>query len=70
MGLTGVSATTAVGAITPKDQVMGLTGQSATITLGIVSPLHYKDDTITGSTSYTDVDITGSTTYTEDTHAA
>ena len=49
---------------------MGLTGQSATITLGIVSPLHYKDDTITGSTSYTDVDITGSTSYTEDKHAA
>ena len=70
MGLTGVSATSAVGAITPPDQVMGLTGQSATITLGIVSPLHYKEDTITGSTSYTDVDITGSTSYTDDTHAA
>ena len=66
----GVSATTSVGAITPPDQVMGLTGQSATITLGIVSPLHYKDDTITGSTSYTSVDITGSTSYTKDTHAA
>ena len=70
MGLTGQSATSAVGAITPPDQVMGLTGQSATITLGIVSPLHYKDDTITGSTSYTSVDITGSTSYTVDTHAA
>ena len=65
----GVSATSAVGAITPAD-VMGLTGISATITLGIVSPLHYKDDTITGSTSYTSVDITGSTSYTVDTHAA
>ena len=69
MGLTGISATSAVGAITPAD-VMGLTGISATITLGIVSPLHYKDDTITGSTSYTSVDITGSTSYTVDTHAA
>jgi len=47
-----------------------LTGQSATISLGIVSPLHYKDDTITGSTSYTSVDITGSTSYTIDEHAA
>ena len=70
MGLTGQSATTSVGAITPPDQVVGLTGQSATITLGIVSPIHYKDDTITGSTSYTGVDITGSTSYTVDTHAA
>ena len=69
MGLTGVSATSAVGAITPAD-VMGLTGLSATITLGIVSPIHYKDDTITGSTSYTSVDITGSTSYTEETLAA
>ena len=69
MGLTGQSATTVVGAITPAD-VMGLTGLSATITLGIVSPIHYKDDTITGSTSYTSVDITGSTSYTEETQAA
>jgi len=69
MGLTGISATSAVGAITPAD-VMGLTGISATITLGTISPLHYKTDTITGSTSYTDVDITGYTAYTEDTRAA
>jgi hypothetical protein len=69
MGLTGISATSSVGAITPTDQVMGLTGISATITLGTVSPLHYRADTITGSTSYTDVDITGSTSYTKDTHA-
>jgi len=69
MGLTGISATSAVGAITPAD-VMGLTGISATISLGTVSPLHYKADTITGSTSYTSVDITGYTAYTKDTHAA
>ena len=31
MGLTGVSATSSVGSIDPKDQVMGLTGQSATV---------------------------------------
>ena len=48
-------------------RVIKLTGQSATITLGTVSPIHYKDDTITGSTSYTSVDITGSTSYTIDT---
>ena len=51
-------------------RIWKLTGQSATITLGTVSPIHYKDDTITGSTSYTSVDITGSTSYTEDTQAA
>ena len=36
MGLTGVSATAATGAITPTEQTMGLTGVSATVTL---SPL-------------------------------
>jgi hypothetical protein len=71
MGLTGVSATTSVGAITPADQVMGLTGVSATVSLGSggVSPLHYKDVDITGNTSYTGISITGSTTYTDIKHA-
>jgi len=49
---------------------VGLTGVYATAIVGNVYPLHYKTDTITGSTSYTSVDITGSTSYTEDTHAA
>jgi hypothetical protein len=34
MGLTGISATSSVGSITPVDQVMGLTGQEATTSLG------------------------------------
>ena len=52
-------------------QTLNAAGAGAnTTTLGIVSPLHYKDDSITGSTSYTGVDITGSTSYTKDTHAA
>ena len=37
MGLTGVSATSSVGSIDPKDQVMGLTGQSATVSVGVVN---------------------------------
>jgi hypothetical protein len=50
---------------------IGVSGFEITATLNsTVSPLHYRDDTITGSTSYTSVDITGSTSYTDDTHAA
>ena len=30
MGLTGISATSAVGTLDPKDQTIGLTGQQAT----------------------------------------
>ena len=49
---------------------VSLTGISGAISLGTVSPVHYRDDTITGSTSYTSVDITGYTAYTVDTHVA
>jgi hypothetical protein len=50
---------------------VGVSGFEITGTLNpLVSPLHYRDDTITGSTSYTGVDITGSTSYTIETHAA
>jgi len=36
---TGLSATSAVGAITPPDQVMGLTGVSATFSVGSITPV-------------------------------
>ena len=50
---------------------IGVSGFEITATLNsVVSPLHYKDDSITGTTSYTSVDITGYTAYTDDTHAA
>ena len=54
MGLTGVSATSAVGAIVPAD-IMGLTGVSATVSVGNVAPLGYKDITGTQSASYSNI---------------
>ena len=50
MGLTGVSSTASVGAITPAD-VMGLTGVSATVSISPigVAPLGYE--AITGTQS-------------------
>jgi hypothetical protein len=56
VGLSGVSSTSSVGAITPAD-VVGLTGVEATTAVGNVSPLAYKDIDITGNTSYTDVNV-------------
>ena len=71
VGLSGISMTGSVGSFTITDMQIGLSGLDViTGSLGIVSPLHYKTDSITGSTSYTSVDITGSTTYTIDEHAA
>jgi len=56
--LTGVSATSSIGAASPTEMSIGLTGVSATVSLGSagVSPLHYKDVDITGNTSYTYVE--------------
>ena len=71
-GVAGFSSTMSLGSLGAIDAMqVGLSGFEITATLNsAVSPLHYKDDTITGSTSYTSVDITGSTSYTIDTHAA
>jgi len=71
-GLTGLSSTMSLGSLGAIDDMqVGLSGFEITATLNsVVSPLHYKADTITGSTSYTSVDITGYTAYTKDTHAA
>jgi hypothetical protein len=71
-GLTGISSTMSLGSLGAIDDMqVGLSGFEITATLNsVVSPLHYKEDTITGSTSYTSVDITGYTAYTKDTHAA
>jgi hypothetical protein len=79
--LTGVSATSAVGAITPTPMVVGLEGQLTTSNVGEVIILGYQDVDIVGNTSYTavnktnsasysDVDITGNTNYTDVTHVA
>jgi len=75
-----VSATSAVGAITPKDSI-GLTGQQAVSSVGELYPLGYGDVDITGNTSYSavnktnsasysDVDVTAETSYTDVTHVA
>ena len=66
MGLTGVSATGAVGAITPTEQTMGLTGVSATVTLSPigVAPIGWGIVTAaqTGDYSKTTATQTGSWT--------
>ena len=71
VGLSGIAMTGSLGSFSITDMQVGVSGLDViTGSLGIVSPLHYKTDSITGSTSYTSVDITGSTTYTIDEHAA
>ena len=71
IGVSGYSITGSLGTTTVTDMQVGISGIEITGTLNaLVSPLHYKDDTITGSTSYKSVDITCSTSYTVDTHAA
>jgi hypothetical protein len=71
VGLSGIAMTGSLGSFSITDMQIGVSGLEITATLNpLVSPLHYRDDTITGSTSYTSVDITGSTSYTIDEHAA
>ena len=71
IGVSGYAITGSLGTTTVTDMQIGVSGLEITATLNsVVSPLHYRDDTITVSTSYTSVDITGSTSYTDDTHAA
>ena len=72
VGLSGIAMTGSLGTLPAiTDMQVGVSGLDViTGSLGTVSPLHYRDDTITGSTSYTSVDITGSTSYIIDTHAA
>ena len=79
--MTGVSATSATGTITPTPMTVGLTGQLATSSVGEVIVLGYQDVDIVGNTSYTavnktnsasysDVDVVGETSYTDVTHVA
>ena len=69
----GVSATSAVGAISPTEQVMGLTGISATSAVGAITPADVMGLTgisatitlgIVSPLHYKDDTITGSTSYT------
>jgi len=78
--LTGVSATSATGAITPESFVVGLTGQLATSSVGIPSPLYTRDlnyntsasysvKTNNTSASYSNKTNNTSATYTDKSHA-
>jgi len=68
--LTGVSVTSAVGAITPASITIGLEGQQATSSVGDIIILGYQDVNIVGNTSYNTVDVEGETSYTDVTHVA
>ena len=72
MGLTGVSATTAVGSPSLViDVTASLTGQSATISLGTLGIQHFQDVDTGSNTSYSNVATGSNTSYTDvDTEAA
>ena len=66
MGLTGVSATTAVGALSLViDVTMSVTGQSATISVGNPGIQHYQDVDTGSNTSYTNVATGSNTSYSD-----
>ena len=62
---TGVSATTAVGAITPTEQVMGLTGLSATISLTPPFTIYYGDVDTGSNISYSNISTGSNTSYSD-----
>ena len=61
VGISGLTSTANVGAITPTNMTVGLTGQEITASLQTVG---------FGQIGYQDVDITGNTSYTDVNHAA
>ncbi len=61
MGLTGVSFSSAIGSIDPKDQVVGLPTLTITATVGEPFIIHYQD-VDTGSNTYYSTVSTGSNT--------
>ncbi len=52
MGLTGVSFSSAIGSIDPKDQVVGLPTLTMTATVGEPFIIHYQDVDTGSNTSY------------------
>ena len=66
MGLTGVSATAAAGAISPTEQTMGLTGLSATVTLSpsSVAPIGWGRVTAAQTGNYSKTTATQTGTWT------
>jgi hypothetical protein len=65
MGLTGVSFTSSVGTVDPKDQVMGLTGVSATASVGAPFIVAYQNIDTGSNTSYSDVSTGSNTSYSD-----
>ena len=65
MGLTGVSATSSVGTIDPKDQVVGLTGQEATTSVGSPFIIAYENIDTGSNTSYSNVSTGSNTSYSD-----
>ena len=65
MGLTGLSATSSVGTIDPKDQVVGLTGQEATTSVGSPFIIAYENIDTGSNTSYSNVSTGSNTSYSD-----
>jgi hypothetical protein len=64
MGLTGISATTSVGSLSPND-VMGVTGVSSTASVGDIFIQAYQAIDTGSNTSYTSVATGSNTSYSD-----
>ena len=63
MGLTGVSFSSAIGSVDPKDQVVGLPTFTLTATVGTPFIIHYQDVDTGSNTSYSALSTGSNTSY-------
>jgi hypothetical protein len=63
MGLTGVSFSSAIGSVDPKDQVVGLPTFTMTATVGEPFIIHYQDVDTGSNTSYSALSTGSNTSY-------
>jgi hypothetical protein len=63
MGLTGVSFSSAIGSVDPKDQVVGLPTFTLTATVGEPFIIHYQDVDTGSNTSYSALSTGSNTNY-------
>ena len=63
MGLTGVSFSSAIGSVDPKDQVVGLPTFTLTATVGEPFIIHYQDVDTGSNTSYSALSTGSNTSY-------
>ena len=63
MGLTGVSFSSAIGSVDPKDQVVGLPTFTLTATVGTPFIIHYQDVDTGSNTNYNGVSTGSNTNY-------